>query len=251
MISPPVIAEMIYGDFPQITEDLELSEGGLGELDSGSIGILAEWATRRAMASALGYTKNAAAPGFASLYVEGVDWKKSGSLAQGTVRLVGLETPGERRKRRLSVAGQEISVGPVERVVLVYDDAEQGEEVDGTPIAQVKRRVPKLDDEGEVVYKLITTPSGIFERWSISQAFLTVQDVYFTTTAPSTIQAGTAFTPPDAPTPPTYIWGSYGEEMRARHPNGWVLDSREIDPLFEGLWAVTDSYGFYYTALPD
>jgi len=76
------------------------------------------------------------------------------------------------------------------------------------------------------------------------------------TTKPATNLAGTVLAPPNAPTPPPYIWGEYSEQMRGNHPNGWVLDDRQIDEIFresdsEGLWEVIDSHGYYYTQIPD
>jgi hypothetical protein len=187
------------------------------------------------------------------MFVEAIDWKKSGSLATGTVRGVGLETFGERRKRRLSVAGQEISVGPIEKVLIETTDKTGVDASTGSSVV-VKKRVAQVDDtDGKVKYETIGTPSGSFERWAINQAFVTINDTYFVTgtTAPSTILAGSAVTPPSPPAVPAYLWGGYNQPMRARHPNGWVLESREIDELFPGLWAVVDNYGYFYEAVPD
>jgi hypothetical protein len=243
--------QIIHGSLPILTEDHEISEGGLGELDSFSAEILVEWTRRNEDAAALGFTKGTAIPGYPALFVEGIGWKRSGFLGTGSVRGVGLSTVGERRKRRLAIAGQVVSIGPVAAVVVAWDENEKGEEQDGTPIERVKRLVPKVDSFGEPVYKTFTTPSGTFDRWNIKEAILTVTDTYFTTTEPDAAEGGTALTPPTAPTPPPYAWGDYAEEMRANFPAGWVLDNREIDEIYPGLWAVTDTFGYYHPAIPD
>lgn len=249
-------AEIFHGDLPLELEGLEESDAPIGELDSLSVELLVNWATRKAECTELGYTKGAVIEGYDSMFVEDIRYRKSGQLCTAQIQGVGLLEAGDKRRRRLSCAGQQISVGPIERVVLSWVDGEKGED-DGVELEKVKRRTPKLDEEGEVIYKSIVTPSGAFDRWNIAQAILTVQDTYFTTVKPDESIAGTANTPPNAPTPPPYIWETYGEPMRAQHPNGWVIDDRAVDPLFEpvgggpGLWAVTDSWGYYYPALPD
>lgn len=245
-----VEAEIIYGDIPFVTDGPELSYTGLGELDSMSVEVLANWSTWQAELASLGYTRHATVSGYGGMWVEQLTPRKSGSLVTVSVQAIGLLSGGDKRRRRTSCAGQEISVGPIEKVVLVWDANERGED-EGAPVERVKRRVTKLDDDGEPEYEVIVTPSGSFDRWDIGQAIVTVSDTYFSTTEPASSDAGTANAPPSPPATPPYIWSGYGEAMRARHPNGWVLETREVDKMFSGLFAVTDSWAYYYPAMPD
>lgn len=247
-----VEAEIIYGDLPFITDGPELNETGLGELDGMTATALCHWNNWRAEMTSLGFTRHSQIGGSygALMFVEGLSPRKSGSLAEVTVQGVGLIAGTDKRKRRISVAGQEISVGPIEKVVLVWDTNERGED-EGEPVERVKRRVTKLDDEGEPEYEVIVTPSGSFDRWDIGVAIVTVSDTYFTTTRPSTSVVGTANSPTSAPAVPPYPWTGYDQPMRARHPNGWVLDGRDIEDIFAGLYAVTDTWGYYFAARPD
>lgn len=250
-----VEAELIYGAYPFITAGPRGSLGGLGELDSVATEMMCgpDW---EGDAGSLGYTHLRKIPGYHSMWVQTLDPNPDGeTLNEVTAQCVGLMKNGEKRKRFLSAAGQEVSVGPVEKVVLVWSNDETAEDPEGGGTVEAKRRIPKVDAEGEVQYKTIATPSGTNTRWNIRDSILVVRDRYFTTVQPQTNVIGTVIAPPDAPTPPPYIWGGYNEPMRARHPNGWLLDDRQVDRLFwdgsSGLWAVDDTFGFYYGTVPD
>jgi len=232
------------------------SEGDLAELDSVELDVLvaaASFSAWRAGASAAGYTRGSAFPGWSGMFVQTLAAEQEGSgHALVTVTGTGLLTAGEKRKRTTSCAGQVVSVGPLEKVILVWDNAETAEDPDTSSSAIGKRRIPKVDTDGEIVYKSITTPSGLAERWNINTAILNVTDTYFVTSAPATNTAGTAVTPPDAPTPPPYIWGGYSEPLRLNHPSGWVLDDRQVETIVPGqLWRVTDTFAYYYSGQPD
>jgi len=250
-------AELIYGDLPLVTGDSE-TVGRDGELDTLTIDVVATYPGWKDDIIELGYVRNQKITGYHALFVEDFSrGTRSGETCEVTVQATGLLEPGDKKRRTLGVNGQQISIGPIEKVVLVWEDAEQGEDPEsGDPVEQVRRRVPKLDEDGEVVYKIIATPSGTGERWNVRQAIVTLTDTYFTTTQPDMTVAGTALTPDSAPSVPASPWGGYDEPMRFNHPNGWVLDDRQVEDLFPdtgagGLWAVTDNYGFYLTAVPD
>lgn len=231
-------------------------EGDLAELDTVQFDALVPCATFsawRAAAATAGYTRGSAVPGWSGMYIRTLAAEQEGDAhALLTVDGFGLLTAGEKRKRVMAAAGQIIAVGPIEKIVIVTSADETATDPDTSTTVDATRRIPKLDNDGEVVYKTITTPTGAAERWNINQAFITVSDTYFTTTAPNMQQVGTAQTPPSAPTPPSYIWGSYAEPMRLNHPTGWVLDDRAPEEIVPGsLWKVTDSYGYYYAGQPD
>lgn len=232
------------------------SEGDLAELDSVELDVLvaaSPFSAWRAGAASAGYTRGNAFPGWSGMFVLFASAEQEGSgHALVSVTGTGLLTPGEKRKRTTSCAGQVVSVGPIERVVLVWDTAENAEDPETASSTTGKRRIPKVDAEGEVVYKQITTPSGLSDRWNINTAILNVNDTYFVTSAPATNTAGTAVTPPSAPTPPPYIWGSYAEPLRLNHPAGWVLDDRQAEEIIPGqLWRVSDTFAYYYSGQPD
>jgi hypothetical protein len=233
------------------------SEGDLGELDGVSLDVLIPCATFsawKAAAATAGYARGSAIPGWSTLYLRDMTAEQEGD-EHALISLNGfglLPGAGDKRKRLIAAAGQIIGVGPIEKVIIITNDEETATDGEtGDPTDPV-RRSAKLDEDGEIEYKTIVTPTGSAERWNINQAFITVSDTYFATSAPDTTVIGTAQTPPSAPTPPSYLWGSYGEAMRANHPNGWVLDDRQIEQLVSGaLYRVTDSYGYYYAAQPD
>jgi hypothetical protein len=87
-------------------------------------------------------------------------------------------------------------------------------------------------------------------------AYITLTDTYFVTgaTPPDTTVIGTILTPPNPPSTPPRRAISLAESFRIFIPAGWLLDNREIEPLFtaegDGLWQVTDIFG-YYPPLPD
>lgn len=231
-------------------------EGDLAELDTVELDVLvnaASFSAWRAGAAAAGYTRGAAFPGWSGMFVQAMAAEQEGAAhALVTVSGFGLLTAGEKRKRTTSAAGQVVAVGPIEKIVLVWDDAETAEDPETASATTGKRRIPKVDEDGEVVYKSISTPSGLAERWNINTAILNVSDTYFVTSAPATNTVGTAVTPPDAPTPPPYLWSGYAEPLRLNHPAGWVLDDRQIETLVPGqLWRVTDTFAYYYSGQPD
>lgn len=232
------------------------AEGDLAELDTVELDVLvaaSPFSAWRAGAAAAGYTRGSGFPGWSGMFVQAMSAEQEGAAhALVTVSGFGLLTAGEKRKRTTSCAGQVVAVGPIEKIVLVWDDAETAEDPETATTTTGKRRIPKVDEDGEVVYKSITTPSGLAERWNINTAILNVTDTYFVTSAPATNTAGTAVTPPDAPTPPPYIWGGYAEPLRLNHPAGWVLDDRQVETIVPGqLWRVTDTFAYYYTGQPD
>ncbi len=256
----PVAATIHHGTLPLLLSKPPPSRGPRGVLDAATVDLIAETAAWEAGAEFLGYAydkKIIPAAGWFSMWVQSIEPEEENDLVTRVrVSCIGLSQDDEKRKRSLSAAGQQIAVGPFERVILVWNTEETGAETDGDPVDHVKRRVPKLDGDGEVVYKSISTPSGVSKRWNVRDAILVVNDSYFTTKKPDTDVIGTQMVPPNAPTAPAYIWGGYTEPMRLNHPNDWVLDDRRIEELFsesdtDGLWAVTDTFGYYYIAVPD
>jgi hypothetical protein len=247
-----IVATIHHGNIPLILTGPTTSRGPKGALDSLSVEILAARASWVSQLAALGYSQDAALPGRHAMFTLSMDAEEeSDLLVRVRVEAVGLLTAGEKRRRRGSVAGREVAVGPDEVVDLVWNDAESGSTTSGTEIDKVKRRVPKLNSDGTPVYKVITVPGGSGDRWNVREAILVITDTYFTTTGPSTTVIGTAQTPPNAPSPPPYIWGGYTEPMRGNFPNGWILDDRNFEEhLTGGLWEVTDTFGYYYPLTP-
>lgn len=258
-----MIEDTIYhGELPMITAGPIRSRGERGVLDAVTYEIITGLGNEELHAKHLGFEYERKVAGYHSMWVQTLDDEAESSvISRVSIRCVGLLKNDKKLRRRLSVAGKEVSIGPIERVVLVWTEDEKGSD-DGTPVEQVRRRVPKLDSEGEVVYKSIATPSGAFDRWNVREAILVLNLTYFVTVEPETSVIGTAMTPENPPTPPPFIWSGYGEPMRANHPNGWVLDDRQVDEIFtapplgeggdaQGLWAVEDTFGYYYTASPD
>ena len=246
------VATIHHGELPIITSGPRRSLGGRGMLDSVSYDLLTSADQWQVDALALGFAMERPVSGFHSMWVQSLTSEdENDQVAAVRVECVGLISAGEKRKRRMSVAGREIPVGPDEVVVLAWFDGEEGEEVDGEPLDKVKRRTPKLDSAGDVIYKTITTPLGTGPRWNVREAIVVVTDTYFSTSAPDMTKAGTVMAPPSPPSPPPYVWGGYTEPMRKNFPEGWVLDDRQTEELFTGLWEITDTHGFYYSAVPD
>lgn len=254
-----VASELIYGATPTILEDsLSMEDGELGALDEATVDLLTAWPGYKAELTTAGITKNALVthpdiPGI--FYCRKLRPKPEGSArAITTASLVGIlaDEWEDRRLREISAFGQQISVGPLEKIIIVTTAQETGEDPEDASTVPARRRIPKLDAEGEVEYKTIVTPSGSAERWNVNDPGITCIDTYFQRTAPSTTVIGTALTPPSAPTPPTYLWGTYEEPMRANHPNGWVLADRKISIIIPDLvWKVVDTFEYYQAALPD
>ena len=251
---------IVFGSLPLITEGPTPKYGRKGELDTVSWKILVSSSTDESDLLSFGFARDSKIASYGhSIWVDSMDHQlESDLLTEITIAASGLIFEGERRQRVISAGQREISVGPTERVVLAWGD-EKGEDPSShTNLDKVKRRVPKLDSDGEILYKTISTPSGIQERWNIKDSVLTVRDTYFTTTRPDTTVIGTTVVPPNPPDPPEYIWADYTGPKRGNHPNGWVLDDRSIEVLHEtsaessdGLFKVTDSSSYYYTELPD
>lgn len=249
-------AVIFHGALPFMTEAPRLVRGGNGALDSLRVEFLCGAAWEDQMRE-LGYQVDRKIPGYESLWVRTLENEPETESVQRVVaNCEGLAYGNARRKRRLSCAGREWNIGPHEKVVLAWSEVEQGEDDEGEKLDKVKRRVAKLKSNGEVDYEDIGTPSGLADRWNIKEAIVTVTDTYFATTKPPMNAVGAVGVPPNAPTPPPYIWTGYDQPMRGRHPNGWVLDDRTADEIFylsdeQGLWEVTDTYAYYYTLSPD
>lgn len=189
-----------------------------------------------------GFDPDTHLPVGATMFVDDSDIEDLGDgLSKVSLRLIGLLQNGEKRLRRVSAFGQVVSVGPVtvesEDIVGVDTDG------DGEPDDTARELV-------EILRQLIT-PSGVGDRWNITEPILGVIDTYFTTSLPSTTVNGTALTPPNAPPSPAYIWDGYGDPMRFNHPNGWVLESRDCENVYGTLCLVTDTYAFKQVAQPD
>lgn len=92
----------------------------------------------------------------------------------------------------------------------------------------------------------ITTTDFTSQKAEVKEPLLSVQDQWISESEPSTAISGTAQTPADAPTPAAFLWASLSDAVFL-YPSGWVLESREIDPI-EGasVWFVVDTYVYYY-----
>ena len=250
----PVAASIHHGTLPLILSGPRPSYGTTGALDSLSFEVLTHRASWITQAAAVGFSQNSPVTGYPGMWTLTLDMEEESELtAIVRVSCLGILGGGDKRRRRMSVAGREIAVGPNEVYVLAWSNEEIGSEIDGSaiPSGKVKRLVPKVDSFGQPVYKIITTPIGTGPRWNTREAIVVVSDTYFTTVQPDMAAAGLAYTPPAAPTPPAYIWGGYVEPMRYNYPAGWILDDRQVEQHFPALWEVTDTCGFYYAAQPD
>ena len=250
-----VAAELIYGEVPMEIEDsMTVTDGAGGEVDELKVDYLCTWPTYTDELAYAGIIKNDPFPDVDEFWVKGFSVKKEGS-ARCVVTVNSLGMIGgfvERRLRSISAFGQVVSIGPIEKIILVVTDGEAGTDPETDTAADVRRRVPKLDSEGEPVYKTIVTPSGSAERWNINEAGIRVSDVYFSTTEPDMTVVKTAITPTDAPAVPADPWTGYQEPMRGNHPYGWILDDRGSEELIEGkLWRLSDTFGYYLEAVPD
>lgn len=249
--------EIIWGETPFELEDtFSLTDGELGVLDTATVEYLCAFPAYIFDLSAnAGIEKNELYPDHGThLWVKSISVKKEGSArCTASISIIG-QADGwdERRLRSISAFGEVVSIGPIEKVVIVTTASETGEDPESDTEVPAKRRIPKLDAEGEVQYKTITTPSGSQERWNINDPGIKVTDTYFVTTQPDTTVIGTALTPPIPPDVPAYQWGTYSEPMRGNHPNGWVLDDRQITIIIpDQCWQVEDTYGYYQTQIPD
>jgi len=254
----PLAPTYHFGTLPLVTRGPSKARGKKGQLDSLSFEILVHRDAIVSELAYLGFTENQRyAPGGYSMWMEPWSEEEETDLTSiVTFQCIGLLSSGEKRTRKMSVAGREVAVGPNERFVLAWSADEKGTNEDGSAVDNVKRRVPKLDSAGEPVLKTITTPAGVGKRWNVREAIVIITDTYFVTSRPDMSLAGRNLTPPNAPTPPAYIWGNYSEPMRLNSPNGWVLDDRAVQEHFyvsntDGLWEVTDTIGYYYLGAPD
>lgn len=249
-------ASLFHGTLPFIMENPAVSRGGRGMLDSFRARLLCgeDWETD---ARTLGFEIDRKLTGFHSLWVKAMEPDEQ---AEGVVIVEvtgeGLKNTGDRRTRRLRCGERQTSVGPHEKVVIVWSKEERGEDPAGGLLDKVPRRSPKLDEDGETEYKTISTPSGNMDRWVVSEAEVSLIDTYFTTTKPSMAAVGGVFVPDNAPEVPDYQWTDYGEAMRGVHPNGWILADRDVEEIFkfsetEGLWRVADTVLFRHPSFPD
>jgi len=252
-----VTATIHHGTVPLILSGPRPNKGPRGALDAATYELLVAVNTWQASAAELGFEYEQPLPDYENMWVKDLSLDEENDEV-GTVKVscIGLLEAGEKRKRRLTVAGREISVGPNEKIIISVSKDETGTDPDTAATVEVKRRVPKLDAYGEPENESIATISGTGERWNVREAILVVTDTYFVTERPSSILAGTAFTPPDAPDAPSSPWGAYDGITRGNSPNGWVLDDRSIEEHFciddlQGLWEVTDTCGYYFTVSPD
>lgn len=237
-----------FGGYGQVGP-AECSEGDIGELDSATVQYLVEGGVADAR---LAFPRGGAMPGFAGMYVRRATARGEGNDSLVTVEGHGLLAGGaSKTKRTMSAAGRIISLGPVADVVLAWPDDENVEDPDGDETV-AKRRIPKVDSDGEEVNRIIVTNTGSQERWNVNEAVLQVEDVYYTTSEPPMDVVATPQTPASAPNPPPYRWSGYTEALRYNDPAGWVLDDRVPEVIVPGaLWRVTDRYAYYYTGQPD
>lgn len=235
--------------------------GRPGTLDAQTYEALVRRSNRAGDLASLGFPTSGkiTVPGNYSMWVaDASDQEESSLTLLVTIPTMGLVAGGEKRKRFMSVAGREVAIGPDDVVVLAWTTEENGSEANGDDLEDefVKRRVPKVDSNGDPVYKVITTPLGTWDRWNVREPILVVTDTYFTTSQPDMTKGGTALAPPNPPSPPPFVWGGYTEPLRKNYPTGWVLDDRRPEEHFKisnsnGLWEVTDVFGYYHAAIPD
>jgi hypothetical protein len=250
-------AAIFHGSLPFMMENINVSRGGRGVLDSFRAQILcsADWETD---ARALGFEIDKRLGSYASLWVKSmVPDEQAEDVVSVQISGEGLANTGDRRQRTMKSGEQQTSVGPHEKVVIVWSKEERGEDPESEePLDRVKSRRTKLDADGEPVLKSIVTPSGTLKQWVISEAEVAVIDTYFVTSKPAMNVVGTVFAPVNAPTVPPYQWGGYGEQKRGRHPNGWVLVDRDVEEISYfsdtiGLWRVVDNMVFRHPDFPE
>lgn len=245
-----------HGTLPKIIEGPIIRRGKKGELDSVSWKVLCAADSVDDDLLSAGLASDGQIVGYG--YAMGVDGDiqeepESELTTLVSITATGLIAEGERRQRVITFGQREIGVGPFEKVILAWSKEEKGEDPDGLePYDKVKRRVPKLSEEGKIVNETIITASGTHERWNVKEPIAQVRDTYFATSEPDTSAVGTAVTPPNAPAPPAFQWSGYDGPLRGNHPNGWVLDDRAVEVIHDGvLWRVSDSYAYYQTETPD
>jgi len=220
-----VSSRTVHGTYPAAISSVRLADTPTGTVDRLSQDWYVKWPSWKESLADAGVVKNELVEGYEAMWWEeasnvAADTEDTGTLTMGAVGL--LDKDDVKRRRRMSMFGQVVSVGPIETVA------------------------------GEPSYEDITTGSGVSKRWNINDPVITVIDTYFSLTEPDMSVVGTAVVPPDAPDAPSYLWGGYGEPLRANHPNGWVLDARDPEEMIVGLlWKVVDTSSYYQLAQPD
>lgn len=245
-------AEILHGDLPLVLS-MDSAIGGPGELDSASYRVLAPFPDWEVSLREAGFVQQRKVAGHHAMFVSGTRIGSiTGKTCEVDVSCSGLSGTGDKRMRRISCSGQQVAVGPFEKVIVVWEKDEKGKDTEtGEDVEKVKRATPKLDELGQPVYEIIATPSGTAERWNIHEAVLTVTDTYYTATAPDTSGVGRPSAPSNPPSVPEFLWGGYDKPVRHNSPSGWVLSSREISEVGPGLWAVTDLFSYYHPFIPD
>lgn len=250
-------AAIFHGTLPFIMDNPAVSRGGRGMLDSFRARLLCgpDWEND---ARLLGFEIDRKITGHHSLWVKGMEpTEEAEEVVVVDITGEGLHNSGDRRIRKMKCGEHETSVGPFEKVVIAWSKEDRGEDPEtGDKVDKVKRRVTAVDEDGEPVLKTISTPSGNMTAWVVSESEVAVVDSYFVTSKPSMEVVGTVLAPPNPPSVPPYQWSGYGENMRGRHPNGWVLADRDVEEIFrfsdtDGLWRVTDTTVYKHTAIPD
>jgi hypothetical protein len=250
---------IFYGTLPFQQGRPKTSRGARGELDALTLEMVAnpeDWEDQLAAEGIVEFEK---LEGWHSMWVQTLaEEGETDAVTVVSISAVGLLKPGEKRKRTIKVEGQEYSVGPTERTVIVTVDAEK--KVDPATDAKlpgiVRRRVPKLDSLGEVENLVYYTPAGSGPRWSIGYSSISVADRYFVTTKPSTTAPGNAMTPPNPPLVGFSSLSSYGSATRKNYPSGWILTSRSSEEIArvsdaDGLWIVEDVFDFRPSSFPE
>ena len=250
-----VDSEIIWGETGyEIEDSLRVTDGDTGEADELSVDYFCQWPNYKSELLGIGIEKSALWPGISEFYVRTLSARREGS-SRCIVSIAAAGMSGgfsERRRRTISAFGQVVSIGPIEKIIIVttLDETAVDPET-GDPVA-VTRRETKLDALGETEYKTLVTPSGSGERWNIAEAGIRLVDVYFSKTRPSMVEVKLPFTPLDAPLVPVDPWLGYEEALRGNHPFGWVLDDRQIEDVVSGqLYRVTDTIGHYLERVPD
>lgn len=231
----PLSPTIAYGNYP-IKHSQRLVRTGPGQFDTGSaVYFYTE-------SQPLNFFVGSRFPDAPSLYIDQLEEQICDDrMWRANLSLIGVISGGEKRLRRVSAFGQEVSIGPV-----TYESSQLvGIDTNGDGRADETAR--------ELVEALrsISTPSGIGTRWIIDEPVLAVSDTYFMSSPPDTSQIGRALTPPNAPPPPQYIWGGYQDALRFHHPNGWVLESRDYENPYPGLYRVNDTFAYKQQARPD
>lgn len=211
---------IFIGTLPKSIGPLQISESEDGSLDSITQDYLTAWPLWKGSLASIAISRKGVFPGYSKMFVQDFEVEQEDDArAIVRVRASGLLDHLETKKvRTISSQGRVVFIGPI------------GEEDD---------------------YEKIATPSGIGERWSINEPNLTVTDSYFATTKPAENLQGTNLLPVPLVTAPADQWAGYSEPLRFNHPNGWVLDQRQITELVTAqLWQVSDFFVFYQNAMP-